>query len=227
VGVAMVTGASGGIGSAVVTALADAGHQVIAVGRDSSRLPDEPGVQRVTADFAQPQRLAKELSEPVQLNALVHCAGISVQAVAPVAASDHAVWQQTMAVNVLAAAELTRIMLPALRRSRGHVVFINSASGVRAVARWSAFAASKAALQELADSLRAEETQNGVRVTTIYPGATATEQLRQVRAAFGRDYDPQRCITPRTLAAMVAWVLAAPPDGYVAEMSVLAGPYGD
>jgi len=82
------------------------------------------------------------------------------------------------------------------------------------------FAASKAALQELADSLRAEETGNGLSVTTIYPGATATGGLREVRAAFGRDYDPARCIQPDTLAAMVSWVLAAPPDAYITELSV-------
>jgi NADP-dependent 3-hydroxy acid dehydrogenase YdfG len=111
-----------------------------------------------------------------------------------------------------------------LRRSRGHVVFINSARGVRAVPGWSAFAASKAALQELAGSLRAEEAENGVRVTTIYPGATATGQLRQVREALGDRYDPQRCIQPETLAATVAWVLAAPPDAYVSELTVLATP---
>jgi NADP-dependent 3-hydroxy acid dehydrogenase YdfG len=137
------------------------------------------------------------------------------------------VWQETMAVNVLAAAELTRLALPALRRSHGHVVFINSARGVRAVPGWSAFAASKAALQELADSLRAEEAGNGLRVTTIYPSSTATEHLRQVREAFGHGYDPQRCIQPETLAAPVAWVLAAPPDAYVSELSVLAAPGGD
>lgn len=87
---------------------------------------------------------------------------------------------------------------------------------------WSAFAASKAALQELADSLRAEEAATGIRVTTIYPGATATGQLREVRAAFGRDYEPQRCIKPETVAAAVTWVLAAPADAYVSEMSIVA-----
>jgi NADP-dependent 3-hydroxy acid dehydrogenase YdfG len=225
-GEVMVTGATGGIGRAVVAALEAAGHQVSAVGRDPDRLRSGPGVRAVTVDLTQPQQLAQAIGEPGQLDALVHCAGVSIEAIAAVADTGPAVWQQTMAVNVLAAAELTRLVLPALRRSRGHVVFINSARGVRAVAGWSAFAASKAALQELADSLRAEEAENGVRVTTIYPGSTATEHLRQVRAAFGRGYDPQRCIQPETLAATVAWVLAAPPDAYVSELSMLAAPRG-
>jgi NADP-dependent 3-hydroxy acid dehydrogenase YdfG len=227
VGEVMVTGATGSIGQAVVAALAGAGHQVSAVVRDPDRLRAVPGVQAVTADLAQPHRLAQAIGEPGRLDALVHCAGVSVEAIAPVAGTGPAVWQETMAVNVLAAAELTRVVLPALRRSRGHVVFVNSARGVRAAPGWSAFAASKAALQELADALRAEEAGNGLRVTAVYPGATATEQLRQVRAAFGRDYDPQRCIQPDTLAAMVAWVLAAPPDAYVSELSVAAAPGGN
>jgi len=131
-----------------------------------------------------------------------------------------------MTVNTFAAAELTRLMLPALRRSHGHVLFLNSARGARAVPGWSAFAASKAALQELADSLRAEEAIHGIRVTTVYPGATATGQLRQVRASFGREYDPARCIQPETLAAMVTWVLTAPPDAYVSELTVSPAPPG-
>jgi NADP-dependent 3-hydroxy acid dehydrogenase YdfG len=222
----MVTGASGGIGTAVVTALANAGHQVIAVGRDPARLLSRQAVLVVAADLAHPLELAGIIEEPGHLDALVHCAAVSLAAVAPVAGTGPAVWQETMAVNVMAAAELTRIVLPALRRRRGHVVFVNSSRGVRAVASWSAFAASKAALVELADSLRAEEADNGVRVTTIYPGATATEHLRQVREAFGSDYDAERCLKPETVAAMVAWVLSAPADGYVAEMILRAGPHG-
>jgi NAD(P)-dependent dehydrogenase (short-subunit alcohol dehydrogenase family) len=82
------------------------------------------------------------------------CAGISVDAITPVASTGLAAWQDTMTVNTLAAAELTRLMLPALRRSQGHVLFLNSARGVRAVPGWSAFAASKAALTGR-DGLRA------------------------------------------------------------------------
>lgn len=223
-GEVMVTGAAGGIGRALVGALSAAGHHVSAVGRDLGRLGPMPGLRTITADLSQPQQLAQAVTVPGQLDALVHCAGVSVEAIAPVASTGLDVWQETMAVNTLAAAELTRLVLPALRRSQGHVVFINSARGVRAAPSWSAFAASKAALQELADSLRIEEADRGVRVTTIFLGATATEKLRQVRTAFASRYDPAECIQPETLAAMVVWVLAAPPDGYVSELVVRPGP---
>lgn len=226
-GEVMVTGAAGGIGSAVVSALAAAGHQVTAVGRELGRLRPLPAVRAIAADFTQPRNLCEAVQEPERLDALVHCAGVAVEARAPVAGTGPEVWQQTMAVNALAAAELTRLALPALRRSRGHVVFVNAAPGTQAVPGWSAFAASKAALRELADSLREEEAANGLRVTTVYPGGTATEHLRDIRTVAGRDYDPDRLIRPETLGAMVAWVLDAPPDAYVSELSVLRAPRED
>jgi NADP-dependent 3-hydroxy acid dehydrogenase YdfG len=227
VGEVMVTGATGGIGRAVVAGLAAAGHQVTAIGSDPVRLRSLSGVQTIEADLARPQRLGEAVHSPARLDALVHCAGVSLAAIAPVGGNG-AVWQETMAVNVLAAAELSRLVLPALRRSRGHVVLINAAPGVRAAPGWSAFAAtaSKAALRELADSLRREEACYGVRVTTIYPGGAANDNQPEVRAAFGTEYDPLRLIRPETLAGTVTWVLGAPPDAYVSELSVLAGPRG-
>ena len=223
-----MTGATGGVGRAVVSALAAAGHRITAVGGDPARLGSLGGVQAIPADLARPQRLAEAIKPPARLDALVHSTGVSLSAIAPVGGTGAAVWQETMAVNVLAAAEVTRLLLPSLRRSRGHVVMINSAPAVRTAPGWSAFAATsiKTALRELADSLRREEACYGIRVTTIYPGGSVAEQSREVRAAFGSEYDPHRPIRPETLAATVAWVLGAPPDAYVSELSVLAGPHG-
>lgn len=219
----LVTGATGGIGSALVSALASAGHQVVTVGRHGHR-PHPLAARTIVADLAQPDRLATVVGplNGLELDALVHCAGTAE--VAPVADTHPTTWQHTLSVNVTAAAELTRLALPALRRSGGHVVFVNATPGMTAVPGWSAFVASKAALRELADSLREEEAAHGVRVTTVYPSATATERLRGIRAAFGRPYDPERCIQPATLAAMVVWVLAAPADAYASELAVLPAP---
>jgi NADP-dependent 3-hydroxy acid dehydrogenase YdfG len=216
----LVTGASGGIGSAVVDALASSGQQVIALRRDADEADDlsASGVRVVTADLAHVDELHDAVSGIDHLDALVHCAGVST--VESVADTDTAVWHETLTINVTAAAELTRLLLPQLRASTGHVIFVNASPGMRAVPRWAAFVASKTALRELADSLRFEEAENGVRVTTIYPAATATPRLRRTRAAFDRPYDPARCIQPESLAAMITWVLAAPPDSYVIELSV-------
>ncbi|MEU1387197.1 MULTISPECIES: SDR family NAD(P)-dependent oxidoreductase [unclassified Nonomuraea] len=217
----LLTGATGGIGRALAAALGEAGHQVIAIGRDVGRL-DVGGIE---ADLADPASLAPAMEaltgEPAEIRAVVHCAGISpVEAVAEAGPDT---WRRTMAVNVASAAELVRLTLPALRRAKGHVIFVNASPGLTGVPRWSAFVASKAALRELADSLREEEAVHGVRVTTVYPAATATDLLGEVRAAFGRPYDPEACIRPRSLAEMVVWALNAPADSYACELSVLPG----
>ncbi|MEU6718760.1 SDR family NAD(P)-dependent oxidoreductase [Nonomuraea sp. NPDC046802] len=214
----LVTGATGGIGVALVDALVEAGHRVTAVGRDVGRL-NVPGIE---VDLSEPETMAATVGALGEVQALVHCAGISP--IAAVADAGPETWRRTLAVNVASAAELVRLTLPALRRSRGHVIFINAAPGMTGVARWSAFVASKAALRELAESLREEEAASGVRVTTVYPGATATDLLGEVRSDFGRPYDPALCIQPRSLAAMIVWVLSAPADAYPCELSVLPSP---
>ncbi|MGI5284970.1 SDR family NAD(P)-dependent oxidoreductase [Nonomuraea polychroma] len=176
----------------------------------------------IEADLARPETLAAAVGEPGDVQALIHCAGVSP--IAAVADAGPEVWERTLTVNVASAAELVRLTLPALRRSRGHVIFVNASPGMTGVARWSAFVGSKAALRELADSLREEEESHGVRVTTVYPAATATELLREVRTTFGRPYHPERCIRPETLAEMVVWALAAPADAYACELSVVPAP---
>lgn len=138
---AAVTGSTGGIGSAVCGALDAAGWEVLELRRGES------------------------LPEIERLDALVHCAGIAP--VASVEDSARDLWAETLEANVVGPAEATRSFLPALRTARGHVVFVDAAPGLRGVARWSAYVASKAAVRELADSLREEEGANGVRVTSI------------------------------------------------------------
>ncbi|NUT38831.1 MAG: SDR family NAD(P)-dependent oxidoreductase [Thermoactinospora sp.] len=239
-GTVLVTGATGGIGTALVGALTEAGHRVIAIGRDIGRLdthanirPDvrgdeRPDVRGVEVDLASPETLVaavetlRSSGELDDLRSVIHCAGISP--VESVAEAGPDTWRRTMAVNVASAAELVRLTLPALRRSKGHVIFVNASPGLTGVPRWSAFVASKAALRELADSLREEEAPNGVRVTTIYPAATATDLLGDVRRAFNRPYDPESCIQPKSLATMIVWALSAPPDAYPCDLSILPSP---
>ena len=73
------------------------------------------------------------------------------------------------------------------RGPRGTVVFVNSGAGLTASAEWSAYAASKYGLRALADALRAEEAEHGVRVTTVYPGRTATPMQEKVHEQEGKD----------------------------------------
>lgn len=223
----LVTGATGGIGAAIVGELHRRGHKVIALGRDAAALEDLavrfPGVVRwVAADLRRPEGLAGLVGDVEHLDGLVHNAGIAP--VASVADTPYVMWQEVLMVNVMAAAELTRLLLPALRTAAGHVIFINAAPGLRAVPRWSAYVASKAALRELADSLREEEAPNDVRVTTVYPGGTATGLLERVRAEFGRPYDPDAAGTPHSVATLVVDAFDAPGDVHPVELSLSSRP---
>jgi NADP-dependent 3-hydroxy acid dehydrogenase YdfG len=218
---AVVTGATGGIGAAVVRVLTARGDRVLAVGRSADALSDlGAGVVPVVLDLARPFELPGELAGLERLDALVHCAGIAD--VAAVGETGPDLWQRMLTVNVAAAAELTRGLLPALRAARGGVLFVNMADGPRPVPRWSAYVASKAALVQLADTLRLEERD--LRVTTLYPGGTATGLLARVRADFGAPYDPERAIRPDTMAGYVLMALDAPTDAYPAELTIAPAP---
>ena len=112
-------------------------------------------------------------------------------------------WRESLEVNVLAPVELTRVLLPALRRASGQVILINSGLGHRSMAGSGAYSASKFALRAFADALRQEEAENGVRVTSIHPGRVATPMQEQLRAWEGLPYDGDAWIRPEQVADAV------------------------
>jgi NADP-dependent 3-hydroxy acid dehydrogenase YdfG len=222
----VVTGATGGIGSAIVELLARRGDHVVAVARPTARLDGLVGrLPAVTAgpyDLTHPSDVPAWATALDTVDVLIHAAGVSE--VASIEDTPEAVWRQTMAANVIGPAELTRLLLPALRAARGRVVFINAAAGLRAVPRWAAYVASKSALRDVADSLRLEEAAHGIRVTSIYPGGVATELLHKIRTDLGRPYDPVACVSPHSLAVVVASVIDAPVDMDVTEIALQPPP---
>jgi len=176
-------------------------------------------IRTLPVDLAEPRRLeaALALSElPGRLDGLVHAAGtVDLGRVADLEADQ---WIDQLMVNLVGAAELTRLLLPALRAARGHVVFVNSGSGLRANANWSAYAASKHGLKALADSLRAEEPD--LAVTSVFPGRTASEMQRKVRAQERADYNPAAYMEPHTVARAVVTALTMPRDAAIIDLSI-------
>ncbi|HYJ69422.1 MAG TPA: SDR family oxidoreductase [Nocardioidaceae bacterium] len=225
---AVVSGATGGIGAAMVSRLAGEGYGVLALGRDDAALAEvarsDPRVTTARVDLTDAGSLDDALPELDRVDALVHCAGIAE--VAPVEGSDVELWRRTFEVNLVAAAELTRALLPPLRAAHGHVIFVNAAYGMTGVPRWSAYVGSKVATRELAESLRAEEAPHGLRVTSIYPAGVRTPLLRRVRTAFDRGYDPTRGLSPESLATVMLSVLRAPNDAHVTDLAIKPAPDG-
>lgn len=178
---AVVTGASTGIGAATARALAARGLHVLAgVRRDSDaealqaeRL--EPVIIDITAR-ADIEAVAKRVAaDPAgrPLRALVNNAGIAVNA--PVEALPMAEWRRQFEVNFFGHIAMTQALLPALLDSSGTVVNISSVGGRVAMATYGAYAGSKFAMEAASDALRREVGKFGVRVIIVEPGAVMTE----------------------------------------------------
>lgn len=220
----LITGATGAIGAAVARLLHEAGHHLILTGRSAERLQSTAGqlgadrVRTLVLDLTDPRRIEPGLAgvELPPLDGVVHSAGVA--ALGDVAELTPDAWLDQLLVNTAAPAELTRLLLPSVRAARGTVVFVNSGSGLRARPGWSAYAASKHALRALADSLRAEEPD--IRVTSVFPGRTASEMQRRVREQEGGEYDPSAYMSPETVAKVIVDALQTPPDATVTDVSV-------
>ena len=130
-------------------------------------------------------------------------------------------WATQLQVNLVAPAALTRVALPVLRAARGTVVLVNSGAGLFAHPGWSAYAASKHGLRALADALRAEEPD--LRVTTVYPGRTATAMQEKVHRQEGKEYDAADWIRPETVADAILHVLDLPRDATISDLTVRPG----
>ena len=219
---ALITGAGGGIGSAIAAALAPT-HTLLLGGRPSARLDavaNRLGATTFPLDLTDTDTVEASCEIVDELDVLVHNAGVSVPG--RVAESHVDEWRATFDVNVFGAVALTLALLPALRRADGQVVFINSGSGRNVSPGMAAYSASKFALRAFADSLRADEPD--LRVTTVYPGRTDTDMQRELVAFEGGEYDPAKFLRPDTVAEAVANVVATPPDGQVHEVVIRPSP---
>ena len=212
---ALVTGASRGIGAAIAHQLAPT-HRVLLGGRDTAALDalDLPGATPWPVELTDPESLAAACASIDSLDVLVHSAGVAE--LGPIASTPASAWRANFEVNLLAVVELTRLLLPALRAARGHVVVINSGAGRNARAGWAPYAASKFGVRAFADALREEESD--LRVTSIYPGRTDTEMQQAIIADEGRPYDPTHFLRADSVATAVVTAISATPEAHLTEL---------
>lgn len=215
---AMITGASRGLGTAIATALADS-HTLFLAGRPSAALDEvaaQFGATTWPIDLADVSGIEAAVEPIVELDVLIHNAGVAFPG--RVAESTVDEWRTSMEVNVIGAVALTLALLPALRAARGHVLFVNSGSGINASPGLASYSASKFALRSFADSLRADEPL--LRVTSVHPGRIATEMQEGLVAYEGGQYDPSRFLSPQSVAKVIADAVHTPPDAHVHEVIV-------
>jgi short-subunit dehydrogenase len=220
-GTFFLTGATSGIGAATARILAERGDDLVLVVRDRDRgaslLEEFPGATLVEADLRDLDRIG-DLSVPDRLDGAVHAAGVVDVALLADTEPDSLV--RTVEVNLTAPMLWTQVLLGAVRRAGGTHVFVNSGSGLRANAEWASYNASKFGLRGFADALRQEEAEHGVRVSTVYPGRTATPMQEQVHAQEGKEYDAGAWIRPETVAAEVVRLLDLPVDATIPDVVI-------
>ena len=217
-----VTGATSGIGAALARRLADRGDDLVLLARNDDRaatLAEQfPGCRTVVADLGSPEGVTSLTGVPDRLDSIVHSAG--VVDVTPVADTDPASLAGTVTVDLVAPMLLTRTLLEQVRRAQGTHFFVNSGSGLRANPGWASYNAAKFGLRGFADALRQEEQEHGVRVTTVYPGRTATAMQERVHAQEGKEYDESAWIRPATVVDAILHVLDLGPDATIPDLVV-------
>lgn len=179
--IAIITGASTGIGAATARELARRGFHVLAGvrrDRDADAIRG-PGIEPLIIDITNPDHiraLATRVHGDPQgraVRALVNNAAIAVNAPVEAFAIDE--WRRLFEVNLFGHIAVTQTLLPALIRSKGRVVNISSVGGKIAMATYGPYAGTKFALEAVSDSLRREIAPFGVQVVVVEPGAVRTE----------------------------------------------------
>jgi NADP-dependent 3-hydroxy acid dehydrogenase YdfG len=229
-GIAVVTGASGGIGGAIARALAAQGMSVCLTGRDRGRLEDVAAQirSRVAQVLVHPSDLTTDEgirglvasvgAHSRRIDVLVHAAGtIRLGDIESVGWDD---LDEQYRMNLRAPFLLTKAFLPMLKESRGQVVFINSTAALSAGADNGLYAATKHALRSITGSIRDHVNPYGIRVVSVFPGRTATPMQETVHRFEGRRYDEAALVQAADVAELVVAALTLPRTAEVTDVLV-------
>ena len=193
--VALVTGASSGIGAAIAIAFAEAGWDVMAAGRDEGRLEEVADVsERIvtwTGDLGESdgcnELVADTIDEFGQLDCLVNNAGIILRGSVADTSDDD--WRQTMTTNLDLPFYLSRAALPYLLKGEGSIVNIASDWGLNGGERAASYCASKGGLVLLTKAMAKDHARDGLRVNAVCPGDVDTPMLTAEAEAEGMEID--------------------------------------
>jgi 3-oxoacyl-[acyl-carrier protein] reductase len=232
--VALVTGASSGLGRATALALASKGAAIALLARSAIDLAGAvdtltaqghnalavPSDLADEADLDQAVRLARRTLGPIRI--LVNAAATDVPG--PVAELSVESWDRVLSVNLRAVFLLSRLVLPDMvDLGQGTIVNVSSVAGRRGWANASAYCASKFALTGFTQALAAEVRSHGVRACVVYPGAMATHwgtRSADERRSDTPNADPRRALPPDAVADFIAWIVTAPPELVLNEATV-------
>ncbi len=232
--VAVVTGASSGIGAAVARALAREGSHVALAARRRDALIEvqamlEDGARSLVfpadvTDRAQVASLVSRAEEELgSVDVLVNCAGVMYYTLMKNLREEE--WERTVEVNCQGALNCVGAVLPGmLERGRGHIVTISSDAGRKVFPGLAVYSASKFFVEALSQGLRLETVGTGIKVTTVQPGNVATELLSLSGDEEALDLYGQpsgaRVLETEDVAAAVVYALSQPEHVAVNEVLV-------
>ncbi len=225
--VAIVTGASRGVGRAICVAFAKDGATVVLAARDAAKLKETAHLvekaggkaEIVATELAEEEsiiRLVRHTAERfARLDILVNCAGITHSA--KLEQTNTTDWQNCMWVNARAPFILCREALPLLRKAeQGIIVNISSVVGVKGYPQQSAYTASKHALRGMTISLAEELKGSNVRVHLLCPGGIDTEMVSRVRPDIRKD----ELIKPEEIAELVLYLVTHKGNAVIDELHI-------
>ena len=229
--IAVVTGASSGIGEATARGLRAAGFFVVLGARREDRLmavARELGGRGLPLDVRDLASIdaftAAVAAEYGEVEVLVNNAGLAA-GLQPLADGNDDDWVQMMETNVLGLLRVTRAMLPLLRRApRAHIVNLGSVAGFEVYPGGVGYTASKHAVRAITKTLRLELMGEPIRVTEIEPGMVETEfslvRFKGDREKASNVYQGMQPLTGADIADCIVWVVTRPPHVNVDEMVV-------
>lgn len=228
--IAVVTGASSGIGRAIALALARQGAELCLAARGRTAL--EQVCAEVCAGGGRAHLCCTDLTRDEDIHTLAETVRTSFGRVDVLVLCGGAIFHGKLEAapldqfdlqyrsNLRGHYALIQSLLPLLRQQRGQIVFINSSAGLRSPATVGQFSATQHAFRAIADSLRDEVNGDGIRVLSIYPGRTATPRMAALFEKEGRLYRPELLLQPEDIAAMVTRVLTLPRTAEVTDISI-------
>jgi NAD(P)-dependent dehydrogenase (short-subunit alcohol dehydrogenase family) len=215
--IALITGASGGIGRALARQLYAQGCRVAAVGRDAGRLADVEATLRIAADTTTPEGAALAVASCQDAfgaapTLLAHCVGSTL--IAPLHRTRIDAYRDVMRVNLDSAVFMLQAWIAALQSGPGVAVFASSVVARIGVANHEAIAAAKGGVEALVRSAAATYAPQGLRVNAVAPGMTETPmtagmlRMPAMREGAARQYPLGGMQTAQQVADVMAWLLS-------------------
>ena len=235
--IALITGATSGIGRATAEAFADLDYRLILCGRRQDRLDElqeklsgQTAVTTLTFDVRDWTEVSNAIStlpdEWKAIEILVNNAG-NAHGMSPIQDGDPADWDQMIDGNVQGLLYVSKAVIPGMvERKRGHIVNLSSIAGKQTYANGAVYCASKAAVEALSTGMRLDLTQHGIKVTNIAPGAVETE-FSVVRFKGDTDraakvYEGFTPLTADDIADTIVYAVTAPAHVTIADLTILA-----